>query len=225
MWWLMSLISCVTANLWGNPLPLRSYRWTIMECTPTQEWAGQTDLETVFTRSGPRRRLKQTRGNASVYYGVEADGRISTAAGSRRSIPGSFSACALPTSPVSDSAFPLRISTDRLLFCCSSTILFCSSSWCDGTAQLGIVRDFPSAFTRVSCGSVGCLPHTWPSAASAGPPPSQSRLHLTSDWCFPSPLPARMASKQPLFIFCSCCAELPWRHSSQPIPLVELLLC
>lgn len=78
MWWLMSLISCVTANLWGNPLPLRSYRWTIMECTPTQEWAGQTDLETVFTRSGPRRRLKQTRGNASVYYGVEADGRIST---------------------------------------------------------------------------------------------------------------------------------------------------
>lgn len=38
-------------------------------------------------------------------------------------VPGSFSACAFPTRPVTDSAFPLRISADRLLFCCSSTIL------------------------------------------------------------------------------------------------------
>lgn len=224
MWWLMSLIGCVTANLWGNPLPLRSYRWTIMECTPTQEWAGQTDLESLHALWAPATSETDKRKCERLFRCGSRRQDFHPAA-SRRSIPGSFSACALPTSPVSDSAFPLRISTDRLLFCCSSTILFCSSSWCEGTAQLSIVRDFPSACTRVSCGSVGCLPHTWPSAAAAGPPPSQSRLHLTSDWCFPSPLPARTASKQPLFIFYSCCAELPWRHNSQPIPLTELLLC
>lgn len=225
MWRLMSLIGCVTANLWGNPLPLRSYRWTIMECTPTQEWAGQTDLETVFTRSGPRRRLKQTRGNASVYYGVEADGRISTRqpAGGRYLAPSVPARC--PPAPSATrrsrwgspptgcySAAPPRFSA-------------AAPPGATGQRSWASSRDFPSAFTRVSCGSVGCLPHTWPSAAAAGHPPSQSHLHPTSDWCFPSPLPARTASKQRLFIFYSCCAELPWRHNSQPIPLIELLLC
>lgn len=44
------------------------------------------------------------------------------------SLPGSFRARPSPMSPVRLSALPLRSSTVRLLFCCSSVILFLNSS-------------------------------------------------------------------------------------------------